>query len=841
MKNLQHALRLAAASSIVGMASATIVVSEPFDYNVGSHAQGGDNKWSASMGVGSGTGWEDIWFGHTSGLTFGISSGGHTGTFADAAGTNATSNNWRSRYMSPSVHQGGDGDVIWQYLTVSITGTGTEGQLATETRSGYGQFAVRVLADGTYTLAAQHGFGLTDASAINASQDETAPDVILVKFENQVDAGSDLVDIKMWVNPTALTEGELPDPDMELLNVTPSSGRSIGGITWKPGTMQIDNFKLATAYTDLGIGVVVEGPIISVKSGVTTLTDGVSTVAMGSSVTGIPVNRVLTIVNDGESTLNIGAITIDGDNASEFSVGTPGDTTLEPDEITTVTVTYTPTQYGAVVGTLHIASDSEGDLASFDLNLTGTGLPPISVSQSGTAVIDGGSVSIMGLIDDSVSRTFTITNKGLDTLTLGSITLDGADAANFSVGALGDTSLETDESTTFTVTFTSADDLAKTAAIHIDNSAAGDVDPFDITLVGTAHIFGSTIVVTEPFNYAPGLHAAGSSWPSMGINSGIGWGDNQWFGHTATVNFNISTGGHTGTFADSTGMNLLTNEWRQRNMSPAVHSSDDGDIIWQHLTMSRSGTGTAGQLTTENSGGGMHYAVQIGGDGFYSLRTGQRNITTVTSTVQASTDPTEPDVIIVKMVNQVDDTSNLFDVYMWINPGVTAEDDLPAPDLQVLGVAPYSGVRNIGSINWKAGNTQIDNFILAADYADLFFVPETPIYADWAVDNAGGQEADEDFDGDGVSNGVEYFMGETGSTFTANPQIEEDGAVVWSMNPTFQGTYEVQFSTDLENWEPIPEEALLDFGNALLCDVTLLTPEDGKVFVRLLVSPTMPE
>jgi hypothetical protein len=841
MKNLQHALRLAAASSLVGMASATIVVSEPFDYNIGSHAQTGENKWATSMGTGSGTGWENIWFGHTSGLTFGISDGGHTGTFADSAQTNAQTNNWRTRYMSPSVHQGGDGDVIWQYLTMSITGTGTMGQLTTETRNGYGQFVIRVEADGTYTLGAQHNAATTVTSTIPASQDKTNPDVILVKFENQVNEGSDLVDVKMWVNPTALTEAELPAPSLQLLNILPSSGRSIGGITWTPGTTQIDNFKLATAYTDLGIGVVVEGPIITVKNGITTLTDGSSTIEMGSSVTGIPVQKVLTIINDGESTLNIGSLTIDGDDAAEFSVSAVGDDTLEPDESTTVTVTYTPTVYGPVAAVLHIANDSEGDLASFDLNLAGTGLPPITVSQSGTAVLDGGSVSIMGLLSDSVNRTFTITNKGLDTLTLGAITLDGADAANFTVGALGQTTLETDESTTFTITFLSDDDVAKTAEIHIANSAAGDVNPFDITLVGTAHEFGSTILVTEPFDYTPGLHPAGSSWPTMGSGSGTGWGDNQWFGHTASVDFKISTGGHTGTFADSDGMNLLTNEWRQRNMSPAVSSNTDGVVVWQHLTMSRSGTGSAGQLTTENSSGGMHFAVQIGADGFYSLRAGQRNITTVTSTVQASTDPTEPDVIVVKMVNQVDASSNLFDVYMWINPGVTTEDDLPAPDLQVLNTAPYNGSRNIGSINWKPGNTQIDNFVLASDYADLFYVPELPLYDEWAEINAGGQGADDDYDGDGVSNGIEYFLGETGSTFTANPQIDEGGEVIWTKNPTFQGTYEVQFSTDLEEWSPVPEEALFEFGNAVVCDVTSLTPVDGKVFVRLLVSPTTPD
>ncbi len=43
-------------------------------------------------------------------------------------------------------------------------------------------------------------------------------------------------------------------------------------------------------------------------------------------------------------------------------------------------------------------------------------------------------------------------------------------------------------------------------------------------------------------------------------------------------------------------------------------------------------------------------------------------------------------------------------------------------------------------------------------------------YTSWAATNAGGQAANLDFDGDGIDNGAEFFMGTAGNAFTANPQ-----------------------------------------------------------------------
>jgi autotransporter-associated beta strand protein len=103
-------------------------------------------------------------------------------------------------------------------------------------------------------------------------------------------------------------------------------------------------------------------------------------------------------------------------------------------------------------------------------------------------------------------------------------------------------------------------------------------------------------------------------------------------------------------------------------------------------------------------------------------------------------------------------------------------------------------------------------------------------YSTWASTNAGGQAANLDFDKDGVSNGVEYFMGATGSSFTANPGLV-GGKVTWPKDPAYSGTYTVQTSPNLVTWTNAASTVV---GNTV--EYTPATGQ-GKVFVRLLVTP----
>ncbi|RYD29782.1 MAG: hypothetical protein EOP87_17720 [Verrucomicrobiaceae bacterium] len=103
-------------------------------------------------------------------------------------------------------------------------------------------------------------------------------------------------------------------------------------------------------------------------------------------------------------------------------------------------------------------------------------------------------------------------------------------------------------------------------------------------------------------------------------------------------------------------------------------------------------------------------------------------------------------------------------------------------------------------------------------------------YASWAAANAGGQAANLDFDNDGVRNGVEYFMGATGSSFTASPGLV-NGKVTWPKDPAYSGTYSVQTSPNLVTWTDVPSTVV---GNTV--EYTPATGA-GKVFVRLSVNP----
>ena len=75
-------------------------------------------------------------------------------------------------------------------------------------------------------------------------------------------------------------------------------------------------------------------------------------------------------------------------------------------------------------------------------------------------------------------------------------------------------------------------------------------------------------------------------------------------------------------------------------------------------------------------------------------------------------------------------------------------------------------------------------------------VPEASTFAAWSTLHAGGGSAEDDFDSDGVPNAVEYLMGETGSGFTANPQVV-NGKITWPKDAFAQATWAVQTSSNL--------------------------------------------
>ena len=86
-----------------------------------------------------------------------------------------------------------------------------------------------------------------------------------------------------------------------------------------------------------------------------------------------------------------------------------------------------------------------------------------------------------------------------------------------------------------------------------------------------------------------------------------------------------------------------------------------------------------------------------------------------------------------------------------------------------------------------------------------------------------------------MKNGIEYFMGETGSSFTAMPSLNSPNEITWPASAAYNGTYEVQTSPDLVNWTNVDPRPTPSGGT-----LSYTLPADapgGKSFLRLLVTP----
>lgn len=101
----------------------------------------------------------------------------------------------------------------------------------------------------------------------------------------------------------------------------------------------------------------------------------------------------------------------------------------------------------------------------------------------------------------------------------------------------------------------------------------------------------------------------------------------------------------------------------------------------------------------------------------------------------------------------------------------------------------------------------------------------------------GGQSADLDYDGDGLDNGTEYFMGTSGAAFTANPGVVA-GAVTW---PRAAGTtissFKVEVSTNLSTWENATVNYAANLNISASQVVFTMPTSPVKLFVRLSVTP----
>ena len=223
--------------------------------------------------------------------------------------------------------------------------------------------------------------------------------------------------------------------------------------------------------------------------GAVNLTSGSLTpVDFGGVNTGATQTLTFTLSNTGAADLTDLDYMIDGTDSIDFRVIEFPTDVLTPGATAPVVIQFEPSASGSRSAMLNVLSN-DPDEAPFEINLSGTGNPAteIAVASGGADLADGATAPVdYGLVSVNSTKdvTFTVSNIGSLDLTGLTVTLDGANADQFSITApLAVNSLVSGDSAIFTVRFAPMTSGVKTAAIHIPSNDA-DESSFDINLTG---------------------------------------------------------------------------------------------------------------------------------------------------------------------------------------------------------------------------------------------------------------------------------------------------------------------------------------------------------------------
>lgn len=278
------------------------------------------------------------------------------------------------------------------------------------------------------------------------------------------------------------------------LSTLPSEVAANGGteevvITFNPSASgsRTASLSLASDDPDSPLVITLSGtgtnPEINVKYSGTSYASG-DTISFGSVNTGSESDYTITIENTGTGVLTVAA----GVGAGDWFLKTSPAESVAAGGSTTLKVTFRPTAGGTLTGLLTI-TNTDLDENPYTITLSGTGVAvgeievqdPLGLVVEGTHAYDFGTVDAAG--SNTRVKTFTIYNRGAGTLASLAASVSGTNASDFTVSALGSTSLAAGASTTFTVTYDPGSTGARTCTLAIASDDANE-NPTNVTLNG---------------------------------------------------------------------------------------------------------------------------------------------------------------------------------------------------------------------------------------------------------------------------------------------------------------------------------------------------------------------
>ncbi|WP_323787919.1 choice-of-anchor D domain-containing protein [Psychroserpens sp.] len=219
--------------------------------------------------------------------------------------------------------------------------------------------------------------------------------------------------------------------------------------------------------------------------------------------------NTFTIQNTGTAALTVGAITISGTHASDFTVTASPASLVAASGNTTFDITFNPSANGLRTASFSIANN-DSDENPYNFNIQGTGFTPgpeINITGNSNTINDGDTTPSVaddtdfGNVNTAAGtnvNTFTIQNTGTAALTVGAITIAGAHASDFTVTASPASLVAASGNTTFDITFNPSANGLRTATFSIVNND-GDENPYNFNLqgTGTTTTYSSVVVSVD--------------------------------------------------------------------------------------------------------------------------------------------------------------------------------------------------------------------------------------------------------------------------------------------------------------------------------------------------------
>ncbi|HZU27992.1 MAG TPA: choice-of-anchor D domain-containing protein [Bryobacteraceae bacterium] len=182
--------------------------------------------------------------------------------------------------------------------------------------------------------------------------------------------------------------------------------------------------------------------------------------------------QTVTLTNAGSGPLTITTIAGGGTNSGDFGQTNNCGATLLNGTSCTVSVTFTPTAAGSRSATITItdnAGNTAGSIQTITLSGTGQAVPNATTATPGTLTFTDQNVNTT-----SVPLSFALNNGGTGALTISSVTITGANAADFTrvTGASNcGSSLAANSSCSIYITFTPSAPGSRTALVTVTDNA----------------------------------------------------------------------------------------------------------------------------------------------------------------------------------------------------------------------------------------------------------------------------------------------------------------------------------------------------------------------------------